>query len=279
MKRKYPFNDKKKKGGDQRKRAKKKKGKRIASKKTIIQQKIWTTLLTLLLNNRSRLFFLFSKWKDDWGYNGEAFDILEIMSDIFMTGPLFIQVKENMIVFLETKDKFFYILTSMLICNCKKKKKCIGCIHCEKCLFDHFIKIHQKIKRTYDNVIETKKVYIKYPLMTLRKTLIQQYCVFEMNQCVLVFFNEHENGIFKKKKKKKKKNKKKKNNEEEEEEKKSEKKAIKKKMSQKSLLYLEKIFETFVKKLRILEKKYHVSFNALIHCMKTYVSIKKIINH
>jgi hypothetical protein len=84
--------------------------------KKLVAQK----LMISLLSDKSRMFYMFSNWINDWGYFGESFNLIEQIIDVFMNNQLILYFKNNMIIFFQTIDKDFYILIETFNENEKK---------------------------------------------------------------------------------------------------------------------------------------------------------------
>jgi len=126
---------------------------------------------------------MFKMWKHDWSYNGETHGYLLNMAKTFMTNELFIKFKNNMIIFMETKDKYFYMLCKKLDCSCEEGGKDENC---EKHAFERVVK-NQEIINTFDCGIETKQTNINDKLTKYRKHLVKCFIFAELNDCKNMF--------------------------------------------------------------------------------------------
>ena len=110
-------------------------------------------LIKLILQNKTRMFIMFTKWIKEWGYFNESIEFIENIVNIFMTAPLFIQMIDNRIIFMETRDKEYFVSIFDIINEYQYNET-------EKFLILEYV-TKSKISNYYSTRIEFQKVYIK----------------------------------------------------------------------------------------------------------------------
>jgi len=120
---------------------------------------------------------MFEAWPANWGYFGEEIDFVEEMINLFMTNKIFVQFVDAKIVFMETKDKYFFLSLHDIPGECPMTKD-------EHMLLQYYIK-HAKIKKVYTTKIEYKKVFLPdNQVKEIRENLCEWYAFYEVCQLI-----------------------------------------------------------------------------------------------
>lgn len=133
------------------------------------------TLIKKLLSNRKRMFRMFHLWQNDWICSGENIYFIEEIVDIFMNKRMFYEFSDNVIKFMETRDKTFYI-------NLNDIQHLTGE---EEWLIIECNKINDLLK-TYNTKIQFKRIDFDddTEIKGLREKLCEWYIFFDISNTV-----------------------------------------------------------------------------------------------